>query len=140
MWWIFNVSPTEGDAMKRNWDTIRDLLTKLEECTIPSDMLRLSSFPVERAAEISYHMEILFEAGLVDGQMSKTIGPGPYDFFATRLTWNGHEFLDSIRSDTIWNKTKTSFVRHGISMTFDLIKSVASEVATSYLKSAIIGQ
>lgn len=125
--------------MKRNWDTIRELLSKLEENTAPTDMLRLSSFPPERAVEISYHMELLLEAGLVDGKMSKTIGPRPYDFFATRLTWNGHEFLDAIRNDTVWQKTKKSFVSSGVSMTFDLVRSVASDVAASLIKSTLGG-
>ena len=123
--------------MKRNWDTIRELLTKLEECDLPQDMLQLSSFPEDRAAEISYHLELLIEAGLVDGEMVKTLGGGPYDFFANRLTWNGHEFLDAIRSDTVWQKTKKVFVTKGVSMTFDLVKSVASEVAGGLLKSSL---
>jgi hypothetical protein len=57
--------------MKRDWDTVRELLTKIEECSQPGEITRLSSFPAERAAEISYHIELLLEAGLVDGQMSK---------------------------------------------------------------------
>jgi len=123
--------------MKRNWDTVRELLSKVEECTLPSDTITLSHFPTERSAEISYHMELLIGAGLVDGQMAKTMGSGPYQFFARRLTWQGHEFLDAIRSDTVWEKTKKSFVTNGISMTFDLIKSVASDVAASLLKATI---
>lgn len=123
--------------MKRDWDTIRDILTKLEDVTPEEGCLRLSSFPSDRAAEISYHMELLMEAGLVSGQMSKTLGCGPYDFLALRLTWQGHELLDVIRSDTVWQKTKKSFVTGGISMTFDLVKSVASDIAASCLKSAL---
>ena len=122
--------------MKRDWDTIRELLTSLEECTNPNDTLELSSFPSGRAAEISYHMELLIEAGLVDGEML-TCDPEPYDFIASRLKWNGHELLDAIRSDTVWQKTKKSFVSNGVSMTFDLVKSVASDVAASLIKSTI---
>ena len=125
--------------MKRDWDTIREILTKLEESSDTDDFLQLDSFPQDRAAEISYHMELLFEAGLVDGEMSKTIGPGPYGFFATRLTWTGHEFLDTIRSSTVWEKTKKSIVSKGLSLTFDLIKSVATDVAGSIVKSATGG-
>ena len=123
--------------MKRNWDVIRELLSKTEDCSHPGDYVQLSSFPPERGAEISYHMELLFEAGLVDGQMSKTIGPGSYDFFATRLTWNGHEFLDGIRSETVWQKTKKAFATKGVTMTFDLVKSVATETASAAFKVAI---
>lgn len=125
--------------MKRNWETIRELLTKVEECTMPADMIRLASFPSERAAEISYHMALLIEAGLVNGQISQTLGPEVKDFFAQRLTWEGHEFLDAIRSDTVWQKTKKTFVEQGVSMTFELVKSVAKEAAVSLMKATIGG-
>ena len=125
--------------MKRNWDTVRELLSKVEGCTLPTEMVRLSDFPPERASEISYHMELLIEAGLVDGQMSKTIGPEVHDFFARRLSWEGHEFIDAVRSDTVWQKTKKTFVSNGISMTFELVKAVAKEAAISILKAALGG-
>ncbi len=125
--------------MKRNWDTIRDILTRLEEHNSEEDWLNLSNFSQDKQSEISYHMELLIEAGLVNGQMSEEFGSGPEDFFATRLTWDGHEFLDAIRNDTVWQKTKKSFINKGLSMTFDLVKSVASDVAASYLKATIGG-
>ncbi|MCG2748032.1 MAG: DUF2513 domain-containing protein [Desulfobulbaceae bacterium] len=59
--------------MKRNWDTIREILTRLEEDTLDESCLQLSNFPPERAAEISYHMELLMEAKLVSGQMSEEL-------------------------------------------------------------------
>lgn len=123
--------------MKRDWDTIREILTRLEEVTAEEGCLRLSSFPVDRAADISYHLELLLEAGLVKGEMLGEFGGGPDDFIVLRLTWQGHEFLDAIRSDTVWQKTKKSFVSGGLSMTFDLVKSVAADIAASYLKSSV---
>ena len=123
--------------MKRNWDTIREILIKFEELDPEAGSLQLSAFPSERAYEFSYHVELLLEAGLIHAQMSKTFGLHPQNFLAHRLTWEGHEFLDAIRSDTVWNKTKTSFVKGGLSMTFELIKGVAKDVAVAYLKSPI---
>ena len=125
--------------MKRNWDTIRELLIKVEECTLPTEMIRLSDFPKERAAEISYRMSLLIEAGLVKGQMVETIGPEVKDFFGQRLTWQGHEFLDTIRSNTVWEKTKKTFIEKGLEMSFDLVKTVAKEAATAIMKGALGG-
>ena len=122
--------------MKRDWDTIRDLLTRLENLPDTDALLRLSDFPADRKFETSYHMELLIEAGLVEGQMSRTLGGGPTDFFARRLTWPGHEFLDAVRSDTVWNKTKKVFATNGITMTFDLVKSVAADIAVALVKGA----
>lgn len=126
--------------MKRNWDTIREILIRLEEKSPEEHSLRCSSFPEEKRAEISYHIELLHEAGLIHGCISKEImRAGPRDFSAIRLTWEGHELLDAIKSDTIWNKTKESFLSKGVSMTFELVKSVAINLASEFLKSNFKG-
>lgn len=123
--------------MKRNWDTIREILLKVEECTLPTENVRPNHFEKERAAEISYHVRLLIDAGLINGKMSQTIGPEVKDFFATSLTWYGHELLDSIRSNQIWEKTKSTFIEKGIEMTFDLVKSGATQIATAILKGTL---
>ncbi len=125
--------------MKRNWETIRELLTRVEECSLPTDMVRLSDFLPERDVEISYHMALLIEAGLVKGLVSQSIGPEAKEFLAQSLTWEGHEFLDAIRSDTVWQKTKKTFIDQGMSMTFELVKVVAKKAAVSLVKAAFEG-
>jgi hypothetical protein len=125
--------------MQRNWDVIRELLLRVEQCTVPSDYFQLGEFPEERHAEIGYHMEILIEAGLVQGHVLKTFSPDPRGFIAQRLTWDGHEFLDSIRSDSVWSRTKKVFAEKGISMTIETVASVAKEAATALLKGALGG-
>ena len=97
--------------MKRDWDMIRDMLTRLEELPSRDKTLGPADFAPESQALASYHAELLIEAGLVEGHLSKTIGPGTKHFLLRRLTWPGHEFLDSIRSDTVWNKTKKSRIQ-----------------------------
>jgi hypothetical protein len=120
--------------MKRNWDTIREILIKLEELDPQAVAMRLSDFPDDKAYEYSYHVELLLEAGLLHGQMSKTFGGHAQQFQVQRLTWQGHELWDAIRSDTVWSKTKTTFVKGGLSMTFDLVKEVAKDLALALLK------
>jgi Hypothetical protein (DUF2513) len=46
------------------------------------------------------------------------------------LTWYGHELLDAIRNESIWNKTKSTFADKSDAMTFELVR----EVATSFAK------
>jgi len=123
--------------MTRDWDVIREILIKLEDSTSPSSILQLSDFPSEQRKIISYHSELLIEAGLINGEMIKTMGRETPEFLITRLTWNGHEFLDTIKNDTVWTKTKKSFNKSGISMSFEIIKSVATDTATTLVKSAL---
>ena len=114
--------------MERNWDTIREILLAAEALK-PDTTLTLSNFDEGRAYEISYHTELLEESGLIHASISKTLGRGPTNFHLYRLTWSGHELLDAIRSETIWDKTKTTITNKGGVMTFDLVKSVAIELA-----------
>ncbi len=122
--------------MQRNWDMIREILTRLEKMPDTDSMLQLSDFPLNQASEYSYNMELLIEAGLVEGQIFKALGGGPTRFFVQRLTWHGHEFLDSIRSDTVWDKTKKTFAAKGTDMTLDLVKSVATDIGLSLIRGA----
>ena len=50
-----------------------------------------------------------------------------------RLTALENRFLDAIRSQTIWTKTKARLAREGIGMTLDLVKSVAITITRQQL-------
>lgn len=120
--------------MKRDWDTVRDLLTRLEKEESTEQPLRLGCFPDDSQRDvISYHIELLIEEGLIDGYMSKELGHRPKAFVANRLTWKGHNFLDSIRSDTVWNKIKEILASKSVDLSFDAIKAVAPTALSSVL-------
>lgn len=60
-----------------------------------------------------------------------------YAFSAGRLTWEGHEFLDKIREDTIWNKTKDTIVDKGLPFAFDIVKSASTEIITGVVTGVV---
>src|SRR5438552_724153 len=54
--------------------------------------------------QVGYHVFILIEAGLLEGeQFNNARLPSPAGE-ASRLTWAGHEFIDAARDDTRWMK------------------------------------
>lgn len=98
--------------MKRDMDLIRDLLLQIESnpemdgtrefyFNTPEEM-GISGHSIEEAA---YNLGLLISAGFVDGAI--TIG-NPMQV-VRGLTWEGHEFLDNIKNDDIWGKTKKHF-------------------------------
>lgn len=98
--------------VKRDLDLIRELMLKIEEnpqmdgtrefyLSSPSD-LGIQNHSVE---EVAYHLALLIRAGFVDGAVTLA---NPMQV-VRRLTWEGHEFLDNVRSDTLWNKAKGHF-------------------------------
>lgn len=124
--------------MKRDWEIIRAILTKIEDdVSCQKKFLYLSDFnknTLDERYAIAEHMRLLIDAQLVREEMSQRLGVNVVSGFTAKgLTFSGHEFLDVIRNDTVWNKTKETFKTKGLYMTFDLIKTVAGGVATSLL-------
>ncbi|HHQ4567454.1 TPA: DUF2513 domain-containing protein [Aeromonas hydrophila] len=124
--------------MKRDWDLIRLILTKLEEKQLGPYNLSLFHFNAHdriKAHELSYNARLLLEKGLVEGRIQplNLFTSSAPDFFLVRLTWEGHELLDAIRNETVWAKTKETFASKGLDITLDLVKGVATSVATTLL-------
>jgi len=47
------------------------------------------------------------------------------------LTWEEHEFLHAIRSDTVWSKTKQAILDHGGSVSVAMMQQLAQAVEKS---------
>jgi Hypothetical protein (DUF2513) len=101
----------KNEAMKRDMDLVRDLLLGVEadprldgtKWIRPDerDNLGVVGIGPHSKREIAYHLELLIEAGLIEGRSGVDDVPA-----IARLTWQGHEFLDNIRDPEVWAKTK----------------------------------
>lgn len=70
--------------------------------------------------QIDYHLMLINKAGLIDeGGIRPAEGIG-----FRSLTWEGHDFLDSVRSPEVWAKTKKGAEAAG-GFTVDLLKDLA---------------
>ncbi len=117
--------------MKRNMDLIRELLLRLESMETTRGAMYHFALPDDEAdpdlglvdftaQEIEYHARLLIQAGLIDPGNG-----GAFSGFTFRsLTWEGHDFLDAIRDDFIWAKTKSGAREVG-GLTFELLKALA---------------
>lgn len=103
--------------MKRNMDLVRDLLLTIED----DDKRRLEQYPYDLQAR---HFLIVRDAGLAMGAVSgDDSNPGRYMPF--RLTWQGHEFLQLMREDSLWKRAKETIMKEGVSWTFEILKAWA---------------
>lgn len=97
-------------GLKLDRDCVRDFLLALESLgsgqTLTSENYR--SIPLLASYErdvIIYTAERLDEAGFINVKFMPVVG-GDKPFFATSITWYGHQFLDNIRDDGVWKETK----------------------------------
>lgn len=112
--------------MKRNWDLIRKILLKLEEKADSTSWLESTDIKGYDAKTVAYHYKLLSNAGLIEAIDVSSLEEE--DFSATSLTWQGHEFLDKIRNDSVWNKVKSTVQSKSLDLSFDVIKRLQQKL------------
>ena len=109
--------------MKRDLDLIRKLLVFFEE--------RPHGGPIEippidgySEMEIQYHLLLLHEAGFLRCERirSSTDPDRVIRVIPFYLTWEGQEFLQSIKDDTVWRKAKEKVVKPLASWTIVILR------------------
>lgn len=111
--------------MTRDMDIIRTLLLKLESRYKGVGTLSFGYGDEELAIEgvdtlaILYNLGLLVDARFVKGRVTAT-----GEFMMEGMTWAGHDFLDSVRDEEIWRRTKEGVTAAG-GFTFDLVKALA---------------
>ncbi len=115
--------------MKRDMDLLRSILVKVESCEDPLGLERMPGVEGYDEAEVSYHMTLLHEAGLIKALVSDEQGAPYPEFLQINLTWNGHEFLSVAKDDSVWKKAREKFLIPGMRITFDLLLGYLKEKA-----------
>ena len=90
---------SQGYAMKRDDDLLRDLMLQIEERPEPIFHF-IPKLSVEVQAKTYFHLRLLADAGLLEES-----GKHGGEF---RMTNSGHDFLAAIRSDTNWHRAKST--------------------------------
>lgn len=126
--------------MQRDMELIRKILFTIEDKYIDTWMssseIQIDGYDMKT---IGYHCAILHDAGLVSNYKGQ-YGDNELQFFGVgRLTWCGHELLDKIKSDTVWNKTKDTIQKKGIPFVLDAVKEIATAITAAMVQSAITG-
>ncbi|MBY5592690.1 DUF2513 domain-containing protein [Rhizobium leguminosarum] len=73
---------------------------------------------------VAEYLRLLLEARLIEGD---GVPDDQYAFdhiLPTRLTWSGHDFLDTVRDPAIWKKTKEGALS-AKGFTLDLLQDLA---------------
>jgi hypothetical protein len=96
--------------MKRNLDLIRQIMLALEENQDLNGRSRLNGragqlvpLPGHDEDVLAYNLMMILDEGWLDGEYGMTSGT----FTVTRLTADGHDFIDSTRSPDVWDKAKS---------------------------------
>ena len=124
--------------MKLNADCVRSVLLELEEKPLDNYLPEDLSESVEKygAENVEYTILKLQEAGYIHAGITRTLS-GDYEIFGIfDITFQGHEFLNSIRSPSVWERLKDSTLEGGtacLKVVGDIAVEILKEVAKQKL-------
>ena len=116
--------------MKRDLDLLRAILLRIEDAE--ADVQNHDFYDLDNPQIIGFHIRLLIDAGFISAIDISSNGDLDY-FIIQRLTFAGCEYLDSVRSTTIWEQAKQKLSAIGGSASLDVITSLCADLAKSQL-------
>ena len=95
--------------MRLDPDLIKKILSVLEETDVDDPNAYLDSLnKIEGYSEdqVIYHVRQLISGGYIDGEVIDSIGRQGSGLFIRRLSWEGHQFVENSRNDSLWKRSK----------------------------------
>lgn len=130
--------------MKRDWDLIRKILLDLEEHSeflepYLDDEADWALQTGDTFFKYCEHVNLLIEAGLVKGVRHSLYSndDSSIEFWVHvpyGLTWQGHEFIASIREHGAWSKIKNGLKQEGISMSIEIVRAMGKSLLQEKLR------
>ncbi len=127
--------------MKLDFDCIRDVLLTVEGKTEITERFAysgiklnnvISALPQYSPQDVFYTALKLEEAKLITVHREIEIRRAPNDFVITDITYEGHQYLNSVRDNGVWDKVKSS----AKSLTIPVVVKLAEKVLLNFLPGA----
>jgi hypothetical protein len=104
---IIAVNPSGRVLMTRDMELIRKIVAEIQGRTDLTP--RRLEVPDYDEITVERHLEMLVDAGLVEGTVATAVGTGEPVVTVTDLSWTGHDFASAIANEGVWQKIKQSF-------------------------------
>jgi hypothetical protein len=133
----YQISSEEGKLMKRDMELMRTIHFKIEDEYEPGqgtiDGLEINGYDMQTIAE---HCDLLLQQGLIKSYTSSyDITTGKvFDFMIGNLTAQGYDYLELIKNNEVWEKTKTEIVEKRLPNPFEEIGRVAGVFVGNVIK------
>lgn len=122
--------------MKRDMDLVREILLEIEKQYVSTAIYNLEIEGYDMTT-VAYHCKILYEAGFVSTYKAEYAGNELWSFGVGSLTWDGNDYLDNVRDNSIWRKTKDVITKKGLPLVIDTIKTISTAFITAATEGAV---
>ena len=115
--------------MKRDMDLVRDLLLAIEDGLDKLDFKQGLPGKDYTAEQLRHHFQIMTEYGLIKEEGTLLGGP----VYIEGLTWEGHDFVDTLRDPEIYKHAKSAAATVG-GVGFKALVEIGKAVAKQKLQ------
>ncbi len=128
--------------MKRDFDLIRKILLACEENerqvlvyggTDVDDTTGRLEVIHSKGHKFDAHLDLLEQAGFIRKRNVDPTEMGDFPYAGYEISWTGYDYLDAIRDDGIWKKTK-----EGAASVGGVSLGIMKEIATAYIKQQVV--
>lgn len=122
--------------MTRDMELVRKIIIEIQkrEDMTPSVM----EIPGYDEVTVARHLQLLMEAGLIDGISSHPISLGYPIIMVQDLTWSGHDFAAALDNEGVWQKIKQSFSAAELAtLPLIVLKDIGVKLVTEWAKSKV---
>jgi Hypothetical protein (DUF2513) len=117
--------------MKRDMELIRELMLAIESRDGSNDSyLEIDGYD---RSQIDYHLGLLLEANLIIPENTRNFGSRSPIPMIKRLSWEGHEFLDNARNESVWKAAMKTIGDKGGSTAFGVLTQLLASAARHQL-------
>jgi len=116
--------------MARDLDLVRKIMMEISR---QEDGRKILNIKIEGYSEelIQLHLALINDSEYIKAY--KEEADNQTNFYPTRLTWKGYDFLALAKNDENWNKAKKIAEKAG-GMTLELISKILSDIVLGMLK------
>lgn len=124
--------------MKFEPELVRDILLDIEELhQYPEYFIFHNNSQFKRASKyetnvIVYHFKLLSEAGFIKWTPKFDGSNSLYIAFVHGMTYEGHQFLDTVRSPKVWKETKSVAEKVGV-FSLNFLSQTASQIIANII-------
>ena len=123
--------------MKCDIDLVRSILIYVENAAdeVDADEMATERWPIETVA---YHVRLMAHHGLVDvSRDARDMNGNTIELTVAGITWDGQDYLDSIREPKVWGRVKKALAGTVGSTTLDVVRQTASMVALAMVREGL---
>jgi hypothetical protein len=118
--------------MKRDLDLVRRIMLNIEELP-PGPSMQFRMGEVDDPVVLA-HIQLMIGAGLVNGKITEPHGARGAVIIISGLSWDGHEWLETMRDQGLWDQTKAVLAENGAALSFELVRAVANQILRKRLR------